>query len=406
MEAIDNKEKASHRETIWTKAFLNVFILNIAINFAQFMLNTLIPKYADALGANATVVGMVSSMFAITALGIRPIGGPAISYFKKNRLLALAVGFIMMAFMIYGFSNSVWMLIIGRLFHGMGMGLTAPICLALASDALPENKMASGIGVFSLAQAVSTAIGPYIGLTLAGVLGYNLSFFIGAAMMGLSLILCLRIDTREPERTEPFRIRLNNIVASEVVTPAVLMFFLGGAYACLNAFIVIYGGLRGVEDIGLYFTAYAVCLLVSRPFSGRIADKYGLDKTLIPGMIIFALSFILVSFADSLPMFLLSGAVSAFGYGIIQPSVQTLCMQVVPRERRGVAGNTNYIGVDLGFLLTPTLAGLLVTSVATGTGSKLAGYVTMFRLLVIPVLIGLAIFIAKRKTLLGKIIKN
>lgn len=406
MEAIESKETANSSGTIWTKAFLNVFILNISINFAQFMLNTLIPKYADALGANATVVGMVSSMFAITALAIRPIGGPAISYFKKNKLLALAVGFIMTAFVIYGFSSSVWMIIVGRLFHGMGMGLTAPICLALASDALPENKMASGIGVFSLAQAVSTAIGPYIGLTLAGVLGYNLSFFIGAAMMGLSLILCLRIDTKEPERTEPFRIKLNNIVASEVVTPAVLMFFLGGAYACLNAFIVLYGGLRGVEDIGLYFTAYAVCLLISRPFSGRIADKYGLDKTLIPGMVIFALSFILVSFADSLPMFLLSGAVSAFGYGIIQPSVQTLCMQVVPRERRGVAGNTNYIGVDLGFLLTPTLAGLLVTFVEKDTGSKLAGYVTMLRLLVIPVLIGLAIFIAKRKTLLGKIIKS
>ena len=406
MEAVENNAAQARQETIWSKAFINVFILNIAINFAQFMLNTLIPKYANSLGANATLVGMVSSMFAITALAIRPIGGPAISYFKKNKLLALAVGFISSAFVIYGFSKSIPMLIMGRLLHGMGMGLTAPICLALASDALPENKMASGIGVFSLAQAVSTAIGPYIGLKLAGLLGYNVSFFIGAAMMGLSMILCLRTDTKEPERKEPFRIKLSNIVAKEVITPAVMMFFLGGAYASLNAFVVIYGGLRGVADISLYFTAYALCLLVSRPFSGRIADKYGLDKTLVPGMIIFALSFILVSFADSLPMFLLSGAVSAFGYGIIQPSVQTLCMQIVPRERRGVAGNTNYIGVDLGFLLTPTLAGTLATIVEGSTGSELTGYVTMYRLMVIPVLIGLTVFLINRKALLGKIIRN
>jgi MFS family permease len=391
------------KETIWTRAFINIFLLNISVNMAQFMLNALIPKYADKLGAGATVVGMVASMFAVTALCMRPIAGPAIGYFRKNRLLALAVGFITAAFILYGFARSVPMIIAGRLLHGLGMGITGPLSLALASDTLPEKKMASGIGVFSLAQAVSTAIGPSIGLKLTDALGYNITFFIGAAVMGCSLILVSRLKTKEPARDKPFRISLDNIIAREIVTPAVIMFFLSGAYACLNSFIVIYGGLCNVGDIGLFFTAYAVCLLFTRPLSGKIADRYGLDKTMIPAIAMFALAFLCISFSHTLPMFLLSGVISSFGYGVCQPSVQTLCMRLVPSERRGVAGNTTYLGVDMGFLIMPTLAGAFISLVQNGTGSKLYGYETMFRLMILPVVIALVIFVWKRKTLLRQV---
>jgi MFS family permease len=184
-----------------------------------------------------------------------------------------------------------------------------------------------------------------------------------------------------------------------VIIPAIIMLFLSGAYASINGFIVIYAGISNVSSIGLFFTVYAISVLLSRPFSGRIADKYGLDKMLIPGMLIFALSFIIISFSHSLPMFLLSGVISAFGYGICQPLMQTLSLRLVSNERRGVAGNTTYIGVDTGNLVTPVLAGTIVTSVQNITGNSLFGYEVMYRVMIIPVLIALVLFILKRKAL-------
>ena len=125
------------------------------------------------------------------------------------------------------------------------------------------------------------------------------------------------------------------------------------AYSSINFFMAIYGGSRGIEDIGLFFTVYAVCLFISRPLGGRIADRYGSDKVIIPGIALFALSFVLISFSKTLPMFLLDGAVCAFGYGICMPTLQALSMSIVPKERRGAAGNTNYIGIDLGSMIGP-----------------------------------------------------
>lgn len=383
--------------------FINIFIVNFMVSMGQYTMSTLIPKYAHHLGATAFIVGLVSSMFAVTALLIRPIAGPAMDYFKKSRILTAAIGLVTIAFVGYGFSDSVEMIMAARLIHGIGIGVTTPLCLALASNSLPTEKMASGISVFTLGSAVATAVGPSVGLLLSDIIGYNSTFFVLAALLGLSLLFTLRIHTKRPENTERFKISLNKVIVREAVIPAVMMFFLTIAYSCVNFLIAVYGGIRGVGNIGLFFTAYAIALLVSRPISGKIADQYGIDKTVIPGIFFFALSFIIISFSRSLPMFIVAGVASAFGYGICAPAIQTICMQLVSKDRRGAASNMNFIGIDGGNLVGPIVAGSIVTAIQARSGSELFGYETMYRLMLLPIIIALVIFLLSKRKILKRI---
>ena len=393
-------------ERIWNPKFTQIAIITTMFNLGHFMMNTLVPKFTDSLGATAALVGIVSSMFAVTSLGIRPVSGPAMDYFKKNRLLSLALGLIVLAFIGYGFSKSVAVVIFSRLIHGMGIGIAAPLSMAMASSALPESKLASGLGVFSLNQAIATAIGPTIGLALSGSIGYTATFLIVAAFVFISFLLTLQLKSTAPPKKSKFRIQLKRIIVPEVLIPAVITMFITIAFSSINFFIVIYGGLRGIANIGLYFTAYAVALLASRPISGKIADKYGADKAIIPGLVLFGISFVLISSAHTLVMFLVAGVVSAFGYGICAPLLMTLCMQLVPISKRGAASNTTYVGTDTGYLLGPTLAGFIITSVKTTTGNEVAGYELMYLLMIIPVVLALAVLILNRKKLNEKLKKS
>jgi MFS family permease len=390
-------------EKIWSRDFVTIFIVSFVMSMGQFMMNTLIPKYAYQLGGAASVAGTVTGIFAVTALGIRPIAGPAMDYFKKNRMLTLSIGIIAVSFVFYGFARDIPMLITARLIHGLGIGLSAPLSLALVSNILPPNKMASGLGVYSLGSAVATAIGPTIGLKLSAVIGYNDTFFICTGLMVTCFFLSLRVRSDTPVRTSGFRISLNQIVAPEVILPTLVIFFQIISFSSINAFIAIFGGLAGVADIGLYFTANAICLIFIRPFSGRIADRYGLDKLIVPGLFIFIGALILTSFSRSLPMFILAGVVTALGFGISEPMVQTMNMQLVPRERRGAAGNTNFLGIDVGMLLGPTLAGFIITSVEKTTGDELLGFSTMYRVMVLPTVVAIVLFLICRKKLLARI---
>lgn len=394
---------ARNKDTIWTPGFISLFIMNAALHFGQFMISALIPMYTEHLGASAAIVGVVSSAFAITALAIRPVVGPSTQYYRNNRLLAAAIGILLTAFVCYGLAGSVSLIIAGRLLHGIGMGFLAPVILALACDALPSRRLASGISIFSLGQAVAMAVGPTVGLELVQYFGYRPAFIMGSALMGIVLVFSLLLRAEPPVREGRIRLSFRDIVAPEVVFPAAMMFFLAGTNACIQAFILIYGGAAGVDDIGLFFTSHAVCLLFVRPIVGKIAEKYGMDKVMFPGLIMFALSLVVISFSRTLPMFVLSGAFSAFGYGICQPAVQTLCIQLATKARRGVASNTNYIGVDAGYLITPIIAGFIVTLVQEQSGDVVAGYAEMFRIMTIPIFVAFLIYLMKRKELAAKI---
>jgi MFS family permease len=290
-----------------------------------------------------------------------------------------AIFVIALSFFGFGISNSVNMLFIFRLLQGCGQAFTATCCLALAADSLPSDKFGAGIGTFTLAQAACQAIGPTVGLSLAATIGFHLTFMIAGCCTAGAIVAASRISVNYKKGT-PFKITFKSMVAKEAIIPAVLLFFLQITFSNINAFLVIFAEGRSVSNIGFFFTFYAAAMLVAPRTIGRLADRWGAVKAIIPALIFFALSFFIISIADSLVMFLLAAVVSAFGYGAAQPAVQTICMKSVSETRRGAASSTSYIGQDLGNLAGPICAGAIIENI---------GYTLMWQSMIIPVLIAM-----------------
>lgn len=387
---------------MWNITFINILVVNFCHQMGQQMMNTLVPKYANALGANAYTVGLLSSVFAISSLLIRPVSTPAFDSFSKKKLLIASIFGIFIVFTMYGLSKSVYMIMAARLLHGICIGCVAPLSLAIASDALPDSKMGRGIGVFSLCQAIGQAVGPNMGLSLSQTIGYSYTFFIGAAIMLIATILSLFLKDMNKPR-EPYRIAWDKIIEKDALHPAVLLFLTMLPYTCISSYIAIYGGLLGVERIGLYFTVYAVFLLLTRPLGGALIDKYGYKRVLVPSMLCFAASFLIIGSSKNLTGFLIAAAVNAFGYGVIYPSMQSLAMSCTAKNRRGAAGSTSFLGADLSMIVGPALAGLLVDSVNKNTGTSVKGYSVMYFVMIIPIIIGIFYFLIFNKKIVANI---
>lgn len=371
---------ADKRQTkIWNRVFVSVFLANLCLNLSKQMINTLIARYADVLGASAVMVGFVSSAFAISALALKLISGPVNDTFNRKYVLMFACLVMACSYIGYGLAGSVNGLVAFRLLQGAGQAFTATVCLALASDALPPEQFSAGIGYFSLGQVICQTIGPSVGLVLADFIGYRLTFFLGAAVMVGAAVLALMVRTPKQEKKK-FHFSLSNVFASEALLPGIMMALLSCAYASVSSFLVIFAVDQGVSQnsIGLYFTVYAVMMLFSRPFIGKMTDRFGLVRTFIPALCCYALAFLAISVSKSLLMFLAAAVISAFGFGTCQPSIQTLCMKCVPKERRGAASSTNYIGDDIGNMTGPILSGALIGQF---------GYIAMWRLMIIPIVL-------------------
>lgn len=383
---MDGQKTATGQERIWTLPFISVFIANMLMFLGQQMMNTLVSKYADYLGAAPSMVGFVASAFAYTALVFKIFAAPAIDTYNRKFVLASTLMVMAVSFFGYGTSESVGSLLFFRLLQGAGQAFTATCCLALASSVLPKSRMATGIAYFSLAQAICQSIGPTLGLSLVEHVGYRATFYTGSSIMVLATVAALMIRLPENAMTKQkkrMKISVDRIIAVEAIIPATLAFFLAMANYNINAFLAIYGAERGcATTIGYFFTVYALTMLFSRPAVGKLADRYGIVRMLIISMLCFMVAFMLISFSVNIWMFLVAAFIFAFGYGAAHPLVQALCMKCVPAEKRGAGSSTNYIGQDLGNLVGPTLAGLVIERM---------GYASMWRIMVIPVFMALLV---------------
>lgn len=379
----------SNRVKLWSKPFIIILCANITLNLGQQMMGPLLAKYADALGATPAVVGLVTSMFSITSLFFKIISGPAIDTFNKKHVLIGAMSIFMVAFLGYSFSRTVTMLMIFCLIQGIGQSFTVACLLALATDTLPKESFGIGIGYFSLGQTVCQAIAPTISLKLLQVLGYAWTYRVGACIILCSILISsqIKLDFR---RTKEFQIHADQIIAKEALFPAVLMFFLTMTYATVNSFLIIYAEGVGVPEISLYFTVSALALLITRPMVGKLTDQFGFVKVAIPSFLFAALTFFIISWSTSLAGFLLAGAVSALGYGACQPAIQALCMKSTPKEHRGAASVTSFIGSDTAILVGPFVAGLVAESQGGYTAAmwQIMTAPTFFALLLVIVFSG------------------
>ena len=373
---------------LWNAAFIKIFITNMLAQYCVYSMNTLSAPFADSLGAVATVVGLVSGLFALTALVFKFVSAPAIDAFDRKKVLIGSLAIMLLSFVGYSFARTIPLLIISRLLTGVGLAFVPTCCITIASDSLPPERMSAGIGFFALGTVITQAFAPAAGLWLVNRIGYNFTFALLAGLMALTILFAttLRINFKP---TAKFRITAQSIFAKEVLAPTAILLLLNMVFCNVNAFLILFGERQGVDSnhIGYFFTVLAATMVFTRPMIGKLADKFGSGKVILGSMLLFAISFLLISSATALPMFLAAGFVSAFGYAGCQPALMAVSMKSVPMERRGAASCTTYIGQDIGNLAGPVIAGSIIESL---------GYVNMWRIMIFPILIAMIIGILFR----------
>ncbi|MDO5117042.1 MAG: MFS transporter [Eggerthellaceae bacterium] len=372
--------------SIWNRSFILVCIAAVFMHFGMQMSQGILAPYTAALGGSASEVGMVTSAFALTALLLKAISAPILDSFNRKKVFSIAMLGTAVAFAGYAFSTSVFMVGTFSLVRGAAMAFTSTAALVIATDFLPKNQLGKGIGIFTLAQAICQALAPMIALNLALVIGYEGAYMVAAVVEVLGSLVVLTIK-RPSCGTEPFRISLSSMLAKEAAMPAIVLALMCGSFFSIYTFVVLYGLDQGIsqEYVGSFFLVLAGAMLLSRPLMGSLSDKIGFKKAMVPALVSYAAGFALLSQVDSLFGFCVVAVLMAFGYGVAQPLTQALAMKLVPPEHFGAASCTCYVGNDIGALIGPNIAGLLV---------ELLGCSSMWLCMLVPVAFALVVVVA------------
>ncbi len=373
---------------LWTKNFIALVSTN-GMLFAgfHFLLPTL-PIYAASIGASGTEIGIITGIFGFSAIFIRLFTDTGVRAIGKKNCLYLGLLFSLLATISYGFFYSVPSLIIARILHGFGFGLSTTFAAALVADVIPSIRRGEGIGYFGLGSTVAMAIAPALGVTLLADFGSNILFVFSATVTVLAAVSAKICTAKEkipamPTKAIHSSIR-NRIYEHGTGIPAILTILFGAAYGSVNTFVAMMAAEAGISNAGLFFIVGTIFVFISRPFGGRLFDTKGAFWVILPGGIFFLIALCIMISAKSLTVLLIASVLYGLGGGLLLPALMTWMLNIVNADRRSAASATFYNMLDIG-----TSSGIIFLGSIAGN----IGYINVYRYVVGIVAVFIAFFL-------------
>lgn len=360
------------RERLWTKNFIMISGVNFLLTLVFFLLVVIIGLYAvDSFDATTSQAGLVTGIFIVgTLIGRLFIGGRIERIGRKRTLI---MGFLLFnaVTLLYFIQSTITVLLLTRLLHGISLGIASTAAATIVAYIIPMARRGEGIGYFSMSSTLATAIGPFVGLLLTRYTTFPVIFTICLAIgiVGLFTALLVSVPTlaasNSNEKLEKKRFALTNYVEPKAVPIALVTLFIAFCFSSVLSFMNFYAIEQDlIQAASFFFLVYALSILVSRPFTGRLMDARGANFVMYPAFGLLAAGLVLLGTANSSFTFLLAASLIGFGFGNMQSCTQAIAVKLTPMHRMGMATSTFFIFLDAGLGFGPYVLGLLLAGVS------------------------------------------
>lgn len=408
------------QEKLWTRDFILLMVTATFMYVSTFMFNPTLPLYIRTIGlTDPSLGGFIVFAYTVGSLLPRIFWGNLADRWTRIGVYVIGLVLITLGTPLFSIFTTMAGIIGIRLLQGIGFSATSTSASAMSVDLVPASRRAEGIGYYALANTMGMAFSPALGLYMlqhhgnaallatgvaAGVLAIGSSMLVryekrrrlaaregaeaaadgaGNATTGgdASGTGGTRTGTGSP-RTAPAPKR-GFYLEARVLKTSLISFFVVFPYGGIMGYIASYGRDLGIAEIGLYFTVYAIAVFIVRLFVGKLSDRYGTPAVLIPGILSMAVGLVLLFWATSLPLFLVSAVLFGFGFGTAVPILQVIAFTFAPADRRGAVGATLFATMDLAYGFG---------AIFLGMGIKYFGYRMAFVGSAAVLIIGLALF--------------
>ena len=389
-------------ESTTKQKLINLFTAGLLFWIGITLLLPTLPTYIQAMGGTTQQVGIVMSCFAIGLIASRTWLGKVAD--RRSRKVVILIGTVVAAIapIFYLSVHSVFGLGCIRAFHGISIAAFTIGYSALAVDLAPVQHRGTVIGYMNLAVPVGMSIGPALGgfLQISGKqyvpegTGYEVLFTISAICGAIAFALSSQIkDTPLPgiDRQTADGIKRDFWQLTKdpaLVVPTIVLLLIGLVFGSLAAFLPLFVTELQLDfNVGYFYTVVAIASFSVRLFVGKASDRYGRGLFISGGLVCYVVSMVLLSWADTPLMFILSAIAEGAGAGVLIPLTLALVSDRSYSNERGKVFALCMGGFDVGI----ALGGLTLGSLSFILG----GYRGIFSLAAVLALVALVVFVTQ-----------
>ncbi len=338
------------------------------------MIFPLLPFYIKKFGGNGIyilgahvgigiITGFTIASFTVAQLISAPMWGRFSDRVGRRPILLIALSASGIAYLIFGFANSLWLLLVSRIVQGAGGGTVGVIQAYVADSTAPQDR-ARALGWLSATTNLGVALGPVLG-SFAISLGKR-DLIPGSATLQmdhaapgiLAALLCLiniifaaryLTESRDPIDHAPVagekkltpRQAIWRVLAhsSEPSSRLIWIYAIAmGAYQGSFAVLALFLNDRfqvTEQNIGYFFMYVGSISVFTRVLLlGRMVDWLGESKLSRLGLLLLASGVLGMTLSHSLVMLGITVALIPLGTAFTFPCVTAMLSRVIsPRER-------------------------------------------------------------------------
>jgi MFS family permease len=375
-------------QRILTHRFLVLWCIGFLYYASVYLLVPVLPLYLQQRGASTAVIGALLGSMSFAALVFRPFAGWLSDAFGRRPLIILGLAGLLIFNAALPFIAGFALFGLLRLISGIGWGGLTANANTLAGEMAPPGRRGEAIGYYTMAGSIALAAGPAAGLFLIRSYGYESSFWCATGLTALALILAFFLQPQV--RTPLTTLNLHNLICWPAVGPGALIVLHAMTYSGLITFLPLLARQRSLGDPGLFFTIYALALIVLRGTAGKLSDRFGRPAIMAPGLVCGGASMLVLALASTRWQMLAAALLFSFGMAFVQPPSLAWALDL-GGERRGTAMATMVAAQDMGIALGGAVLGYVGT---------LAGFGALFGAaagLSLAALLGLAVISRRRR---------
>jgi MFS family permease len=332
-----------------------------------------LPLYIAELGVRdvgriALWTGMTLGVTpALTAL-LAPAWGRLADRFGRKLMVARSLASFVVIMAAMAWVTSPWHLFALRAVQGLFAGYGA-LCLAMAADSSPRDRIAQSIGMVQTAQRLGPALGPVLGGLVAGAVGLRAAFLVTSVFYLVALVQLLVLYHEPGEHhasaaAAPSRVTFTNVLAFEnflLLMAAIFgLQFVDRSFGPVLPLHVASLGVRPSRVAvvsGVVFSTLACSAAVGHHVCARLLRRWSARVVISRAALVAAFAVALFLVVGNAWALVPTAAVFGGCIGAAMTAAYAAAAGVVPATVRGAS---------FGFLSSASLAGLALSPAICG----------------------------------------
>lgn len=388
------REDAMDQTKIPIPAELRVLILSafvIAIGFG--IIAPILPQYAADFGVSAMAVSAVVSAFGLFRLMFAPVSGRLTQWLGETPVYVIGLLIVAASMIATAFAPTYELLLVFRAVGGIGSTFFTVSAMTFLARKSPPRIRGKVSGAYASAFLIGNVVGPLVGSGLL-VFGPRVPFLVyGGALVVASMIVYVMLRGSRLEdrgrKDDRERATLKEAWSSRGYRAALTAGFANGwaTFGLRNSLVPLFAASAFVgtgwfidssQLAGVVLATFAVGNVAAVLLYSRRTDRVGRRPQIILGLVITALATGVLGLAPEPWVLLLLSLIAGIGTGLVNPAQQAALADVIGEGRNGgPVVSTFQMTQDLGAIIGPLLAGLIVDHLGYGWAFGLTGVILM-----------------------------